>query len=379
MPGAKEIRDVGAGESQVLAKTAMEITGGGASLDAPPVADVATDFEVGWQGPDSKSDYIAIARPDQRPGSQVKYTYTSRGNPVTLQAPSDPGRYEIRYILGRGSKLLAKTTIEIKAVTAQVQGPASANVASDFQVSWQGPDSKSDYIAIARPDQRPGSQVKYTYTKRGNPVTLQAPSDPGTYELRYILGRGSKLLAKTTIEIKAVTAQVQGPASADMASDFQVSWQGPDSKSDYIAIARPDQRPGSQVKYTYTKRGNPVTLQAPSDPGTYELRYILGRGSKLLAKTTIEIKPVFATVRSPTSAKASTTIEVGWEGPDAKSDYIAIARPDQRPGSQVTYTYTSRGNPAKVKTPKEPGTYEVRYILGRGSKLLDKAPIQITP
>jgi Ca-activated chloride channel family protein len=42
---------------------------------------------------------------------------------------------------------------------------------------------------------------------------VRAPSDPGTYEVRYILGRGSKLLAKTGIEINAVTAGVQAAAS----------------------------------------------------------------------------------------------------------------------------------------------------------------------
>ncbi len=376
-PGTYEVRYILGRGSQLLAKTTIEIKGVGASVEAAAAADVATEFEVSWQGPDNKSDYIAIARPDQRPGSQVHYTYTKKGSPLKVQAPSDPGTYEVRYILGQGSKLLAKTTIEIKAVSASVQAPALADIASLFEVSWQGPDSKSDYIAIARPDQRPGSQVHYTYTKKGSPLKVQAPSDPGTYEVRYILGQGSKLLAKTTIEIKAVSASVQAPALADIASLFEVSWQGPDSKSDYIAIARPDQRPGSQVHYTYTKKGSPLKVQAPSDPGTYEVRYILGQGSKLLAKTTIEIKAVNAKVQPPASANVNTEFEVKWQGPNYKSDYISIARPDHRPDSYVTYTYTRRGNPVKLKAPKEPGDYEVRYILGQGSKVLDKANITI--
>ena len=172
---------------------------------------------------------------------------------------------------------------------------------------------------------------------------------------------------------------MQGPASADMASDFQVSWQGPNAKSDYIAIARPDQKPGSNIHYTYTKHGSPLKLRAPSDPGTYEIRYLLGRGNKLLAKTTIAIKPVTAAVSAPASAKAGETIEVGWQGPGIKGDYISVARPDQRPTSYKGYTSTSRGNPVKLRLPKEPGTYEVRYILGRGGKLMDKATIEITP
>jgi len=376
-PGTYEVRYILGQGSKLLAKTTIEIEAVSAKVEAPAAADVAAQFEVTWQGPDNKSDYIAIARSDQEPGRQVNYTYTSKGSPLKLRAPSDPGTYEVRYILGQGSKLLAKTTIEIEAVSAAVEAPAAADVASQFEVTWQGPDNKSDYIAIARSDQDPGRQVHYTYTKKGSPLKLRAPSDPGTYEVRYILGQGSKLLAKTTIEIEAVSAAVEAPAAADVASQFEVTWQGPDNKSDYIAIARSDQDPGRQVNYTYTSKGSPLKLRAPSDPGTYEVRYILGQGSKLLAKTKIEIEAVSAKVQAPASATVNTEFEVTWQGPDYKSDYISIARPDQGPGRYVTYTYTSRGNPLKIKAPNVPGTYEVRYILGQGSKVLDKATITI--
>ena len=177
-------------------------------------------------------------------GQAGNYTYTRKAPPLKVRSPSDPGTYEVRYILGQGSKLLAKTTIEIEAVSASVQAPATADMASQFEVTWQGPDNSSDYIAIARSDQDPGRQVQYTYTRKGSPLKLRAPSDPGTYEVRYILGQGSKLLAKTTIEIKAVSAKVTPPDSATVSTEFEVTWQGPDYKSDYISIARPDQGAG---------------------------------------------------------------------------------------------------------------------------------------
>jgi Ca-activated chloride channel family protein len=378
-PGTYEVRYILGHGDKLLAKAAIEIKGVGASLDAPPVADVATAFEVAWQGPGNKEDYISVARPDQRSGSYVNYTYAREGSPLKVRAPSEPGTYEVRYILGRGNKLLAKTTIEIKAVTAGVQAAASADMATEFEVAWQGPGNKEDYISVARPDQRPGSYVNYTYVREGSPLKVRAPSEAGTYEVRYILGRGDKLLAKTTIEIKAVTAGVQAAASADMATEFEVAWQGPGNKEDYISVARPDQRPGSYVNYTYVREGSPLKVRAPSEAGTYEVRYILGRGDKLLAKTTIEIKAVTAKVTAPASTKAGEVFEVTWQGPDNKSDYISIARPDQRPQSYKGYTYTSKGNPVKVKAPKEPGTYEVRYILNRGNKLLAKTTIEITP
>ncbi len=378
-PGTYEVRYMLGRGNKLLAKTTIEIKGVTAKVEAPDSADVATDFEVSWQGPDSKSDYICVSRPDQKPGRYVTYTYTSRGNPLTVRAPSDPGTYEVRYILGRGNKLLATTTIEIKGVTAKVEAPDSANVASEFEVNWQGPDSKSDYICVSRPDQKPGRYVTYTYTSRGNPLKVQAPSDPGAYEVRYMLGRGNKLLAKTTIDIKAVTANVTSPPAADMGSEFEVSWQGPNSKSDYICVSRPDQKPGRYVTYTYTSRGNPLKVRAPSDPGDYEVRYILGRGSKLLAKTTINIKAVTAQVTAPQTAGVATEFEVNWQGPGYKSDYICVSQPDQKPGRYVTYTYISRGNPVRLKAPKQPGNYEIRYIMARGNKLLATVPITIEP
>jgi len=374
--GIYELRYVHALSRKVIGRADIKVTPVQAMVKAPAEADVAVEFDVEWQGPAYRSDYISIARADQRPGSYVQYTYTGKGSPLKLRAPSDPGAYEVRYIMGKGNVLLAKTPIEIKGVGASVDAPPVADVATEFEVAWEGPGNKEDFISIARADQGPGSYVHYTYTGKGSPLKLRAPSDPGTYEVRYILGRGSKLLATTTIEIKGVSAAVLAPAAANMADEFEVTWQGPGNKEDYISIARADQGPGSYVHYTYTGKGSPLKVRAPSDPGTYEVRYILGRGSKLLAKTAIEIKAVSAKVSPPTTANVNTEFVVAWEGPGYKDDYISIARPDQSSGSYVAYSYV-RNNPVKIKGVKEPGTYEVRYILGRGSKLLDKATITI--
>ena len=376
-PGTYEVRYVLGRGNKVLAKTTIGIKPTSASVHAPASANVAAEFDVTWQGPDNGPDYISIAQLDQEPGSYVNYTYTKSGSPLKLRAPSDPGTYEVRYIQGQGNRVLAKTTMEIKPVTAEVQAPPSADMATEFDVTWQGPGNEPDYISIALPDQDPGSYVNYTYTRSGSPLKLRAPSDPGIYEVRYIQGQGSRLLAKTTMEINPVTAEVKAPASADMASKFDVTWQGPGNESDYVSVARPDQEPGSYVNYTYTRSGSPLKLRAPSDPGTYEVRYILGRGNKLLAKTTVEIKPVTAKIDAPASADAGGEFEVSWEGPGYRGDYISIARPDQGPSSYVGYTYTRDGNPLKLRAPKDPGRYEVRYILDQGNRQLAKESIVI--
>jgi len=350
---------------------------GTAVLKGPAGVPAGSAFFVQWEGPDSRNDYIAIAEKGSEDLSHRDYTYTKKGNPADFTAPGEVGDYELRYVHSHSRKVIGRTEIEVTPVQATVQAPAEADVAVEFEVNWQGPSYSSDYVAIARPDQRAGSQIAYTYTQRGNPLKLQAPSDPGTYEVRYILGRNNQLLAKTSIKIKGVGASVEAPAEADAATEFEVTWQGPDNNPDYIAIARPDQGPGSQLHYTYTKKGSPLKVRAPSDPGTYEVRYILGKGNKLLDKTTIEIKAVTASVTSPASASVNSEFEVEWQGPDYKSDYISLAQPGQPPRSYVTYTYTSRGNPLTLKAPKAAGTYEVRYILGQGDRVLHRKTITI--
>jgi len=92
--------------------------------------------------------------------------------------------------------------MEIQAASASVKAPATADVASKFEVEWKGPDNQGDYIAIALPEKGPNSRIQYTYTRKGSPLQLLAPSDPGIYEVRYILGQGKKVLAKKTITVK---------------------------------------------------------------------------------------------------------------------------------------------------------------------------------
>jgi len=349
---------------------------GAAVLKGPESVLAGSTFSVEWEGPDSRGDYIAIAEKGSEDAHYVDYAYTKKGNPAGFTAPGKVGSYELRYIHAKSKKVIGRADIKVTAVQAAVQAPAEADVAVEFEVQWRGPAYPSDYISIARPDQGSGNYVNYTYTSKGSPLKVRAPSEPGRYEVRYIMGKGNILLAKTAIEIKGVRASVDAPPVADVATEFDVTWQGPGNKEDYISIARPDQGPGNYVNYTYTSKGSPLKVRAPSEPGTYEVRYILGRGNKLLAKTTIEIKGVSAKVSPPAAANANTEFEVAWQGPGYKEDYISIARPDQGPGNYVTYSY-AKDNPVKIRGVKEPGTYEVRYILGLGNKMLNKATITI--
>ena len=375
--GDYELRYMHGHSNKIIGRADLKATPVKASLKVPEAAQVAANIDVTWQGPDYTGDYIAISRPEKDRHSRIYYTYTRNGSPLKLQVPSEPGTYEVRYILGKSKEVLVKTLIEIQAASASVQAPATADVASKFEVTWKGPDNPGDYIAIAQPEKGPNHRIHYTYTKNGSPLKLLAPSDPGTYDVRYILSQGAKLLAKTTIEIKSVGASVQAPATAAAASLIDVTWQGPNNEGDYIAIVPPGQGADRRIKYTYTKKGSPLKLRTPSDPGTYDVIYLMSQGKKVLASTSIEIQPVTAEINPPATAGVNTQIKIPWKGPGYDSDQITISLPDQAPGGRLTYGYAKRGNPAVIKTPKKPGIYEVRYILGQGKKVLAKKTITV--
>jgi Ca-activated chloride channel family protein len=260
----------------------------------------------------------------------------------------------------------------------EVNGPAAVDIAARFEISWKGPGNPEDFISVARPGQAAGASISRTSVREGNPVKLWAPSDPGDYEIRYVVGRGSKLLAKAPLTVNAVAASVEAPAEVDVAARIEVKWQGPAAEGDFISVALPSQAPGAAAARANVRDGNPAKLWMPGDAGQYEIRYILGRGTRLLAKEPITLNAVTATVTPPASVKAGFEFEIPWQGPGYPEDFISIARVGQPPNASVNAVKVKPGGVLKLRAPREPGAYyEVRYVLGRGPRVLAKAAITI--
>jgi Ca-activated chloride channel family protein len=377
-PGPYELRYVHGHTDKVIGRADIQVTPVQASVEPPAEAPAASEIQVAWQGPAYESDYITITRPSDPDGTYDNYAYTRSGNPVTLTAPAEPGSYEVRYLLGNGTKVLARAPIAIGAVSAQVQAPASVAAAAKFQVEWQGPNNEGDYLSVAKTGAPDGSYDNYAYTKGGSPAKLTAPAEPGQYEVRYIQGRGSKLLAKAVLTVAAVSAEVQPPASVAAAAKFQVSWQGPNNEGDYITVARVGDDPGRYDNYAYTKIGNPAKLTAPAKPGSYEVRYIQGHGNKQLAMAPLTVAAVSAEVQPPAEVAAAAKFQVSWQGPNNEGDYLTVAMPGSDPGDYDNYAYTRSGNPAKLTAPAKPGSYEVRYIMAKDNEQLAMAPFTVT-
>lgn len=83
-----------------------------------------------------------------------------------------------------------------------------------------------------------------------------------------------------------------------------------------------------------------------------------------------------ATLSAPSGIAPGSEFEIGWQGPDAPGDFIAIARPDAPAASFLAYARTSAGSPAVLVAP-DPGEYEARYVSATGLAVLARMPLSV--
>ncbi len=294
---------------------------------------------------------------------------------ATVNMALEPGRYRAdvtrsddgakasaEFEVATGGDQHHQLVLESTLPDATVAGPQTAAAGSTVMVEWTGPEAANDFVSVAKPDQKGGQYVNYTYVREGSPLKLLMPAEPGQYELRYVLRDRGEILARQAVKVEAVTASVSAPATVAAGSTIPVQWTGPDYQNDYVSVARPDMEGGQYVNYTYTREGSPAKLVMPPEPGDYEIRYIQRQDGTILARQAVKVEAVQASVSAPATVAAGSTVPVQWSGPDYQNDYVSVARPDMKGSQYVNYTYTREGSPAKLVMPPEPGDYEIRYI-----------------
>lgn len=75
---------------------------------------------------------------------------------------------------------------------------------------------------------------------------------------------------------------------------------------------------------------------------------------------------------------AESKLPVDWSGPNYRGDWMAIIPVGSAENAfGGFYAYSKKGTPATLSAPKDPGTYEIRYVL-KGKRVIARRPIAIT-
>lgn len=262
---------------------------GPATLDAPDSIAAGTPFQVPWTGSNNPGDYVTIVASGTTRWTGEPYFYTTVGSPGQLVAPTTPGEYELWYVNGADSAIIARRPITVTDFVGTLSGPDSVAAGTAFSVEWTGPAAPNDYVTIVAAGTERWTNESYFYTRVGSPGPLIAPIVDGDYELWYVAAADETTMARRPIAVSPLAVTLDAPASVDAGTRFKVRWTGPDGPNDYITIVPADSPPGTYASYAYTASGSPARLTAPDTAGAYEIRYQSDRVEGTFESIPIEV------------------------------------------------------------------------------------------
>ena len=281
-----------------------------------------------WSAPEGLPALVTVAELQDAPSDRAFFFATktalarlvveggdgSAKHSYALQLPAISGTYEIRYVLDRPTVILARRTIEIEPYDYALTAPDSASISSPIEIGWQGRGDDKDIITIVTPGaEEEIDNARYTGLAGNNPVSLNTPSEPGAYEIRYVTGVQRQVKATRPLEVTGVSATLDAPDSATGGSAIDIAWTGPDGwENDLISIAAPGEG-FNRKRYKGVRSGrgeelNPLSLHVPESAGDYEILYVVEPGRKVIARRPISVTAISATVMAPASVKAGEAL-----------------------------------------------------------------------
>ena len=373
-----------------------------ASLTAEEAIPVAHQLTIGWDGPGAERDRVQIWDPNALAGEGrlIREMQLRRGDmdakTVVMPAPGRDGPYLLRYFSDEHRAVLAEREIEVVPAEVSVSAIPPITAGTTMTVEWIGPAARNDDIELWDPNAR-GGEGKKLFSKRlvnddfdNRRVTLPAPAKGGTYELRYWNNDNGLALATAPVEVEDVTVALEAPDQVGAGATVRVVWEGPGARYDEVQLWDKTAR-GGEGKRLFNKRirnddydNQTVSLPAPAEPGTYELRYWSGDNNVVMATRPLEVAEVAVSLEFPDPVEAGSSIRIVWQGPGARYDEVQLWDP-QATGGEGKRLFSKRirnddfdNQTVTLPVPAEPGTYEVRYWNGDSKLVMAARPLTVS-
>ena len=267
------------------------------AISAPKVVTTGASFTVSWSSSVHPQDYVTIvpARADE--GAYTDYQRVRDDTKNSLTAPAEPGLYEVRYVLEEGARTLASTSIEVVAAEVVLDGPDIARAQTPLRISWSVAIHPQDYITIVPAGADEGSYRDYIRVRDNLEGDLDAPAEPGLYEIRYVLQEGDRTVSSRMLEVVGADAPLDDgvglvvPSQASPGETIIVSWSGGAGSADQrVSLARADQADFSWIEAHRIGEETRLELSMPDAPGRYEVRYLDISEQTVLGRAIVEVE-----------------------------------------------------------------------------------------
>jgi len=257
-----------------------------------------------------------------------------------------------------------------------LKAPPSVDVGAAFPVSWTGPDASGDFVTVVPKGAAADDDGNLTYTRRGTPLTMTAPLDPGEVEVRYVSGSDHAVLARAAVKVLGVEVTLDAPAEATAGSEVKVIWKGPANDGDYLAIVPATAGEAFEAKYCPVEKGRPALVTAPMQPGAAEVRYLSGQRGRVLGRRPITIAAAKIELSAPDEVVAGSTVDVSWKGPNNANDYVTIVPKVAPDSTRGAFGVTGGVTKCQIAAPAEPGHCEIRYVSGQDGAVLGRRALR---
>ncbi|WP_173935148.1 VWA domain-containing protein [Chelativorans sp. Marseille-P2723] len=346
-------------------------------LTTPATVTTGANFTISWSSSVHPQDYITIVPVGADEGSYGNYARVRDNSEGRLVAPAEPGLYEVRYMLQEGRRTMASASIEVVEAEIVVAAPEQVTTGANLTVSWSSSVHPEDYMTIVPAGADEGSYGHYFRVRDNSEGRLVAPAEPGLYEVRYVLREGGRTMASASIEVVEAEIVVAAPEQVTTGANLTISWSSSVHPEDYITIVPAGADEGSYGHYFRVRDNSEGRLVAPAEPGLYEVRYVLREGGRTMASAALEVIDAEVGIAGPVVARAGTSIRVTWSASIHPEDYITIVPAGSDEGTYGDYSRVRDKLEGDIKTPEEPGLYEIRYVLNEGSRTLARHDLEV--
>lgn len=199
---------------------------------------------------------------------------------------------------GGGASDALTFTISQSATATLTATPTTITPGGQLTVSWtaSGGLSAFDWIGLFRVGD-PNTSIlwwRYTGGVPSGSFTLASPAERGLYQFRYLLNDGYTDVARSntvTVDAAGAYTLTATPNPASPGGQLTICWTAPNGSSitDWIGLFREGSPNTDNLWWRYTS-GAPsgcFTLEAPTQPGQYEFRYLLNDGYVNVARSNV--------------------------------------------------------------------------------------------
>ena len=149
-------------------------------------------------------------------------------------------------------------------------------------------------LAIARPDDPASKAIVVVEPKNAVPA-LPTPGAVGTYELRLTVEKDGTpvILLRQPLATTEPSATLAAPERVGRGQGLPVRGIGPNGEQDRVILVKPDAPADADGPRFFPAENVEATLEAPDQPGLYELRYVLHAPlaeHRILARRTVKVE-----------------------------------------------------------------------------------------